>query len=592
MTESVPVTEDHGGIVTTSLNPAKMALWDDNPSVVDLLGFDTVVTAVESALAVEDLDPLTIGIHAPWGGGKTSVLEMLEAQLTKHPDYVVVRTDPWEYDDHDDVRGTLIAEVLHELEKKFKADGQVKEKVKDLVERISWSRVAKAVAKGAISMTWNPGEIVEIVKAFKPKDRETPESMSGFRPAFAKFLKDNLPQVKRVIVLVDDLDRCLPDAAMATLEAIKLFLSVPKMTFVLAADQEMVRDAIAASLDASGRSEIFAKRYLEKIVQLPISLPRLTAAETSNYVALLLAAGSSPDKATYTILVEHCRTRRQAGQTPLLADLDQLAWRPDESVLNLADQIATGLSSDKASNPRHVKRFLNAFGVRTEIAKTHGLTIAPDVLAKLYLLEDRFLNEFEHLVSLPEAQRRELLAQWEKWGRKETGDMPDKVSEETRDWAAVEPWLAEVPLAQYLTLAASLTSLVAGANLTDEQAQLVADLSSPTETIRTDALGRIKDKALPEQRAVVAGLFGRMRKLDSIVDLVSSLVEMAKARPELADEIADGIRQGCWQRLEAASALELAESTVPVLSGLADQLETDESADPAAREAVRMARGQ
>lgn len=258
----------------------------------------------------------------------------------------------------------------------------------------------------------------------------------------------------------------------------------------------------------------------------------------------------------------------------------------------MADQIATGLSSDKASNPRHVKRFLNAFGIRMEIARRHGVTIAPDVLAKLYLLEDRFLNEFEHLVSLPDAERRELLSQWEKWGRKEDkASMPAKVSEETRDWAAVEPWLAEVSLAQYLTLAASLTSLVAGANLTDEQAQLVADLSSPTETIRTAALGRIKDKALTEQRAVVNGLFGRVRKLDSVVDLVSSLVEMAKARPELAEEITEGIRQSCWQKLEAGSALELAESYAPALSILADLLEADENADPAAREAVRMARG-
>ncbi|GAA3012596.1 KAP family P-loop NTPase fold protein [Actinokineospora diospyrosa] len=575
--------------MTTSLNPARMALWDDNPSAVDLLGFDTVVAAVEGALAVEGLDPLTIGIHAPWGGGKTSVLGMVEERLKGHSGYVVVRTDPWEYDDHDDVRGTLIAEVLHELEKKFKGDGEVGAKVKDLVKRVSWSRVTKAVAKGAITMQWDP---VEVIEAFKPKARETPESMSGFRPAFANFLKDNLPQVKRVIVLVDDLDRCLPDAAMATLEAIKLFLSVPKMTFVLAADQEMVRDAIAASLDASGRSEIFANRYLEKIVQLPISLARLTADETSNYVALLLAAGSSPNNETYTSLVEHCRARRQAGQTPLLADLDRLAWRPDESLLKLADQIATGLASDKASNPRHVKRFLNAFGVRNQIAMTQGLTIAPAVLAKLYLLEDRFLNEFEHLVSLSEAERQELIAEWEEWGRRETEDRPGKVSEETRDWAAAEPWLAAEPLAPYLTLAASLTSLVAGANLTDEQAQLVADLSSPTETIRTDALGRIEGKALPEQRAVVAGLFGRVRKLETIVDLVSSLVEMAKARPELADEIADGIRQSCWHRLELRNALELAESTVPVLSGLADQLETDESVDPAVREAVRIARGQ
>jgi hypothetical protein len=353
----------------------------------------------------------------------------------------------------------------------------------------------------------------------------------------------------------------------------------------------MVRDAIAASLDASGRSEIFAQRYLEKIVQLPISLPRLTADETSNYIALLLTAGTSPDKASYDALIEHCRTRRQAGQTPLLADLDKLPWRPDETLLRLADQIATGLSSDRASNPRHVKRFLNAFGVRMEIAKRHGVTIEPAVLAKLYLLEARFLNQFEHLVSLPDPERRELLSEWERWGRKETESMPAKVSEETRDWASAEPWLAEVPLAQYLALAASLTSLVAGANLTDEQAQLVADLSSPTETIRTEALSRIREKAITEQRAVVAGLFGRARKIDSIVDTVSSLVEIAKARPELADEIAEGIRQSCWSRLEGASALELAESDVPALSNLADQLEADENADATAREAVRMARG-
>lgn len=575
--------------MTTSLNPAKMALWDDNPSLINLLGFDSVVAAVEGALAVENLDPLTIGVHAPWGGGKTSVLEMLEVHLAKHPDYVVVRTDPWEYDDHDDVRGTLIAEVLHELETKFKADGKVVDKVQDLVKRISWSRVTKAVVKGAIKMTWNPGEIVEIVEAFKPKSRETPESMSGFRPAFADFLQSNLPTVKRVIVLVDDLDRCLPDAAMSTLEAIKLFLSVKKMTFILAADQEMVRDAIAASLDASGRSEIFAQRYLEKIVQLPISLPRLTADETSNYIALLLTASISPDKASYDALIEHCRRRRQAGQMPLLADLDKLTWRPDETLLRLADQIATGLSSDKASNPRHVKRFLNAFGVRMEIAKKHGVTIEPAVLAKLYLLEARFLNQFEHLVSLSDPERRELLSQWEKWGRKETESMPAKISEETRDWASAEPWLAEVPLAQYLTLAASLTSLVAGANLTDEQAQLVADLSSPTETIRTDALSRIRDKAITEQRAVVAGLFGRVRKLDSIADMVSSLVELAKTRPELADEIAEGIQQSCWTRLEMASALELAESDVPALTALADQLATDPNADPGTREAARIA---
>ena len=68
-----------------------------------------------------------------------------------------------------------------------------------------------------------------------------------------------------MVVLVDDLDRCLPDAVTATLEAIKLSCP-PRMVFVLAADQDMVRDAIPVSLDGARRGDIFAKRYLEKIV--------------------------------------------------------------------------------------------------------------------------------------------------------------------------------------------------------------------------------------------------------------------------------------------------------------------------------------
>lgn len=74
-------------------------------------------------------------------------------------------------------------------------------------------------------------------------------------------------------MLVDDLDRCLPEAVMAALESIKLFLSVPKMVFVLAADQEMVRDAIAANLNSTSRGERLAGRYLEKIAQPRFASP-------------------------------------------------------------------------------------------------------------------------------------------------------------------------------------------------------------------------------------------------------------------------------------------------------------------------------
>jgi hypothetical protein len=58
-----------------------MPLRDDNPSHVELLGFDDVVAAVGSTVTRPDLDPITVSVNAPWGGGKTTVLRLLQKQL-------------------------------------------------------------------------------------------------------------------------------------------------------------------------------------------------------------------------------------------------------------------------------------------------------------------------------------------------------------------------------------------------------------------------------------------------------------------------------------------------------------------------------
>ena len=339
-------------------------LWDDNPSDVDLLGFDAVVAPVLAALNAPNLDPLTIGIHGPWGSGKSTLLRLLEQQIASDQSHVVIRTRPWEFDDQADVKGTLIAEVLEALERRFGEEASVTEKVGNLFKRISWSRVGLALGKGAITMQWDPKELIE---AFTPERRDAPHSMAGFRDAFGELL-DDLPQVTRVVVLVDDLDRCLPDAVMSTLEAIKLFLSVKKMVFVVAADQDMVRDAIAASLDASSRSERFAVRYLEKIIQLPVSLPRLAQYEAEAYITLLLAYAEYGQGNAFDRLVAHCSERRRINALPLVGDTSALDWRPDDELLLLAAQFAHGLEADRVSNPRQIKRFLNAFGVRREVA--------------------------------------------------------------------------------------------------------------------------------------------------------------------------------------------------------------------------------
>lgn len=71
-----------------------LRIWDDNPSLDDFLGFDAVVDPIVKAIGTTNVDPLAIGVHSPWGGGKSTVLNLLEKRLESAGRYVVLRTDP------------------------------------------------------------------------------------------------------------------------------------------------------------------------------------------------------------------------------------------------------------------------------------------------------------------------------------------------------------------------------------------------------------------------------------------------------------------------------------------------------------------
>src|SRR5207248_10801774 len=132
---------------------------------------------------------------------------------------------------------------------------------------------------------------------------------------------ETLPDIERVVVLLDDLDRCLPGTVVSTLEAVKLFLSVPKMAFVLAADDALVTLALAQSYGSTSEGRRIARQYLEKIVQIPVRVPALGLADTEAYLAVLLVEDvlTSSDLSS---LIEACaRARREGASAILPADV-------------------------------------------------------------------------------------------------------------------------------------------------------------------------------------------------------------------------------------------------------------------------------
>jgi len=101
---------------------------------------------------------------------------------------------------------------------------------------------------------------------------------------------EELDGVDAVIVFVDDLDRCLPATVIDTFEAIRLFLTAARTAYVIAANREIVETSVDSLYPALRREDGrgIGHDYLEKMLQLQVNVPPLSAAETETYVNLLV----------------------------------------------------------------------------------------------------------------------------------------------------------------------------------------------------------------------------------------------------------------------------------------------------------------
>lgn len=152
-------------------------LFDDNPATQDLTGLSAVAVAIADVAVDDRFETLTVGLNSPWGGGKSTALNLIEAELRRRDDVVVVVIDPWEFVDSGDPRGTLINRVLEGIAAELSAErlaerqgGPAKlagvasdlvEKLNDLRKRVSWSKVAQVAITSAVTLTPNMGLLHE-----------------------------------------------------------------------------------------------------------------------------------------------------------------------------------------------------------------------------------------------------------------------------------------------------------------------------------------------------------------------------------------------------------------------------------------------
>ena len=430
--------------MTTKEPAASLAglLWSDEPAEVDLLAAKAIAETVGDAVLDDALDPLSLGLSGPWGSGKTTVLELIEDDLDardvapdprvatgdvgfkskgdeRKPKVLVVRADPWRYDPTVGAKESIIADILDALAAELASHPTTKTSeaaklIRRLAKRVDWSKALKVATKAAIAFQLpSLDDVTDLIKDPDSEDTEgEPRGLAGFHAEFAALMDaPELVHVRRVAVLVDDLDRCLANTVVETLEAIRLFLSVPKMAFIIAADEDRVADAIRSELpewempkERPGNRDALPaeppwKLYLHKIVQTTVPLPALGAFDTEAYLLLLQIQnrtenGFTPEQLNE--LIGSCGELRSSGA---LDGLDPPAGMDVQSELAFAHRLTAILYEKLAGNPRRIKRFLNDMNIRRTIAARRGIELNADVVAKMMTLEVLLPEQFSEVLS-------------------------------------------------------------------------------------------------------------------------------------------------------------------------------------------------
>lgn len=281
----------------------------DSPSNVDLLGFSDYAEALADFIKNEKTEkPLTIGIDAAWGMGKTTLMHMIRDQLTQHekeahrPSFPTVWFNAWKYDQEESLWAALALEILAQVRKQLVWWRKLLLWLMLNIKRLDWKAIARRSFKFLLYglglgflvvallilvelwsgvVLWRGTDFVEkyigtvgivgFISALYGAGKEvwgllggafdlriaqyvrTPDYRAkiGF---LAEFEEDFCRVIDAVtedgkwplVVFIDDLDRCAPPKPAEIIEAINILLGAKHCVFVLGMDAQ----AVACSIEA------------------------------------------------------------------------------------------------------------------------------------------------------------------------------------------------------------------------------------------------------------------------------------------------------------------------------------------------------
>ena len=466
-------------------------MWSDNETTQDLLGYQVHADLLRKIILNDAMLPISIGVFGNWGSGKSSLMLLLQQSLheweeshqNEHSIILQVYFNSWQFESYDSTKLTMIESILEALDKDINTRKDVFERADDLLARINFLKVGVFILKKAYDnltpdwlKKWLPKK--DDIDKITGKDKynnlledvtkgNTSKFIATFRELFEDLVEDM--RYKAVIVYVDDLDRCDPKRIIGCLEAVKLFVNVKNTAFVIGADERIIEYAISQHYPIQMKKEDISSPfsdYLEKLIQLPYKLPRLSDNEQETYITLLLCKNHLNEihfNEIHQKYLEFRKTDKHSkyniddikANIPENQNIDFYAVEYRLPIVPIIKQFLNG-------NPRQLKRFLNTLYVRQELADVAGFRdIRPDVLTKIMVLEYNTLynSRFEELYKLQNENGGVLpLEDVEQEAKTEEGIQNPQwkdnwSSDYLKQWLSSEPSLKDINLQNYFWVA-------------------------------------------------------------------------------------------------------------------------------------------
>jgi hypothetical protein len=341
------------GIGAYMLGRGVARLLLDVPSERPVLGFEQISRALAETIMQSD-PRFAIGVFGGWGSGKTTLMQAIERKLDPR-EVVSVRFVAWRYEKEDHLIVPLldvIREALLRWAEEHDQDSTARATA-TTIGRVVRSLVAGTTLKvgvpGAVEASFEANGALQEYSKLSEADKltQTPRSFyhASFRAledAFAKFAAAGTD--RRIVVFVDDLDRCLPENALQVLESMKLFFDLSGFVFVVGLADHIIEYAVEKKYAVNGRSlpdttphgvgdqepGISGREYVKKVFQLPFRLKPVSTHDLGNFIqAASQEAGLPPDQR--------------------------------QDLRSTVERHLVYLVGDGTVNPREVKRYINLY---------------------------------------------------------------------------------------------------------------------------------------------------------------------------------------------------------------------------------------